>query len=100
MRSFIGGTSDPEAVKLSTDELVKQVNYAVHWGVLRKLSYLLQYQVHNDLKKTILKDYAPDPAVLGVKKWEKAIPQYERYTLHPQVECDNLKTLITAQRAR
>lgn len=58
VRSFVGGTLDPFAAELSSAELVQQV--------------------HSDLKKIVLKDYAPAPIVLGVATWNKAIPQYER----------------------
>jgi oxygen-dependent protoporphyrinogen oxidase len=58
VRSFIGGALDPLAAQMTSAQVVEQV--------------------HSDLKKIILKDYAPAPIVLSVATWDKAIPQYDR----------------------
>ena len=53
--SYIGGATDPELADLS-DEEVAQV-------------------VHGDLSKTLLVEKA-EPKVMGVRRWQQAIPQY------------------------
>ena len=54
--NYIGGARDTGITELSDEELVKAV--------------------HEDALKTILKPGTPSPKVVGVKVWEKAIPQF------------------------
>ena len=54
--NYIGGARDTGITELSDEELVKAV--------------------HEDALKTILKPGTPLPKVVGVKVWEKAIPQF------------------------
>ena len=54
--NYIGGARDVEIVNLSEEELVQAV--------------------HEDALKTILKPGTPLPKTVGVRVWEKAIPQF------------------------
>ncbi len=53
--SYIGGSTDPEVAKLSDEELVQIV--------------------HGDLSLSLLQHTA-QPQVLGLRRWQRAIPQY------------------------
>ena len=53
--SYIGGATDPDIAKLTNEELAEVV--------------------HGDLSKTLLVKEAK-PRVMGVRRWEQAIPQY------------------------
>ncbi|MEL7084878.1 MAG: protoporphyrinogen oxidase [Cyanobacteria bacterium P01_A01_bin.3] len=53
--SYIGGATDPDIAKLTNEELADVV--------------------HGDLSKTLLVNDA-EPRVMGVRRWEQAIPQY------------------------
>ena len=53
--NFIGGATDPEAVRLGDDELVRIV--------------------HGDLSKALR--VTGEPRRLPIRRWERAIPQYE-----------------------
>ncbi len=55
MTNFIGGATDPEAVKLGDEELIRTV--------------------HNDLSKVL--GISGDPRRLPITRYERAIPQYE-----------------------
>ena len=56
--NYIGGAQDVNIKSLSTEEIARQV--------------------HADLKQILLKRYAPEPIILGVRLWNKAIPQYDK----------------------
>jgi len=58
LSSYIGGAQDVDIISMSEEQVVKQVD--------------------SDIRKILLKeDSAFLPKVLGVRRWEKAIPQYE-----------------------
>lgn len=67
--NYIGGARDVAIKDLSEDELVQQV--------------------HEDALKTILKPGTPLPKVVGVKLWEKAIPQFNLGHLDVLAEAEN-----------
>lgn len=73
--SFIGGEMDKEILNLSDEELVLQVckRSIPLFGTLNPILT----QVHKDLTKILLKGNPPAPKVIGVKRWSRAIPQYE-----------------------
>ena len=54
MNNFIGGETDPEAIRLSDEELI---------GI-----------VHRDLQKVL--GITGEPRRLPIKRWPRAIPQY------------------------
>ena len=56
--NYIGGAQDRSIKDLSPDQIVQQV--------------------HEDVKKILLKPDAKKPRVLGVKAWPNAIPQYNK----------------------
>ena len=56
--NYIGGAQDTGIKDLSPDQIVDQV--------------------HEDVKKILLKPDAEKPRVLGLKVWPKAIPQYNK----------------------
>ena len=70
--NYIGGARDVAIKDLSEEELVKQV--------------------HEDALKTILKPGTPLPKVVGVKVWEKAIPQFNLGHLDVLAEAENALT--------
>ena len=55
--NFIGGATDPEIARADPAAIAQQV--------------------HADLQKILLKPDAPAPKVLSVRRWRRAIPQYE-----------------------
>lgn len=55
--NFIGGSTDPQIAQLTTDEIVTAVD--------------------QDLRQTLLQPSAPEPIVLAVHLWQRAIPQYD-----------------------
>ncbi|GJD10417.1 Protoporphyrinogen oxidase, chloroplastic [Galdieria sulphuraria] len=57
LSSYIGGAQDTDIASLSEDQVVKQVD--------------------SDIRKILLRQDAALPKVLGVRHWNKAIPQYE-----------------------
>jgi len=67
--NYIGGARDVAIKDLSEEELVKQV--------------------HEDALKTILKPGTPLPKVVGVRMWEKAIPQFNLGHLDVLAEAEN-----------
>lgn len=56
LTNFIGGATDPAIATLSEDQIVQAV--------------------HQDLSKVLLQADAPQPKVLAVHLWRRAIPQY------------------------
>ncbi len=62
---------------MSNDEIVNQVITVKPCKICCD-NMRCKIQVHADLKRILLREYAPNPIVLGVRKWDKAIPQYEK----------------------
>ncbi|MEG4306291.1 protoporphyrinogen oxidase [Microcoleus sp. D3_18a_C4] len=56
LTSFIGGATDSEIGNLDSEEIVREV--------------------HRDLSRILLKPDVPQPKVLAVNVWKRAIPQY------------------------
>ncbi len=76
--NYIGGAQDVGIADLSTDEIVKQgATYPLSYSLTYLLTCLLSL-VHSDVSKILLKPNPPQPKVLGVKLWPKAIPQYDK----------------------
>lgn len=57
LTSFVGGAQDPAVAALSEEQLVAQV--------------------HKDTAQVLLNADSPQPKVLSVKMWSRAIPQYD-----------------------
>ncbi|CEM28741.1 unnamed protein product [Vitrella brassicaformis CCMP3155] len=66
--SYIGGRQDEDINKLTPKQIAEQV--------------------HQDIKRILLKDDAPPPRVLGVKVWPRAIPQFEKGHLELLAEAE------------
>eukprot|EP00802_Teleaulax_amphioxeia_P001113 Tamp_01114.p2 GENE.Tamp_01114~~Tamp_01114.p2 ORF type:complete len:554 (-),score=171.66 Tamp_01114:4270-5907(-) len=63
MLSYIGGAQDPKNYSPAIAELSEAQIADI---------------VHGDISTILLKDNAPQPKILGVRKWMKAIPQYNK----------------------
>jgi len=63
MLSYIGGSQDPKNYNPPIAELSDQEVVDI---------------VHGDISNILLKPNAPEPKILGVRKWMKAIPQYNK----------------------
>ena len=70
--NYIGGAQDPGIADMTPEQIADQV--------------------HEDVKKILLKPDAPKPRVLGCRLWPRAIPQYERGHSDILAEVDQVST--------
>jgi len=73
MLSYIGGAQDPKNYSPAIADLSEEQ--------IAKI-------VHGDISTILLKPGAPEPKILGVRKWMKAIPQYNKgyFNIRAQVD--------------